>query len=133
MFTQAKHATYARRTFQRDRISKKAKKRLVKMRTCQHSDRARVNARRLARRHRKARKRRLAVTPYGRWAIPAYIVMCESKGSYTAQNPSGAYGAYQLMPTWWGHLGRKPTPREQDAIAARLWNGGAGRSHWVCA
>ena len=72
-------------------------------------------------------------TPYGHWSIPAYIVMCESGGSYTAQNASGAFGAYQLMPTWWAHLGRKPTPAEQDAIAARLWAGGAGASHWLCA
>jgi hypothetical protein len=66
-------------------------------------------------------------------AIPCYITACESGDSYTAQNPSGAYGRYQLMPEWWDYLGRKPTPAEQDRIAADLWAGGAGAGNWLCA
>lgn len=61
------------------------------------------------------------------WAIPYYIVECESGGSYTASNPSGATGAYQLM------IGGGGDPASQDAAAAALWNGGAGASNWTCA
>ena len=87
--------------------------------------------------HRHAERERHRVTPYdckgGPSAIPCYITACESGDSYTAENPSGAYGRYQLMPEWWDHLGRKPTPAEQDLIAADLWDGGAGAGNWVCA
>lgn len=73
------------------------------------------------------------LTPYGRWAIPGYIVACESHGSWSAYNPSGALGPYQL-------LGKgAPFPADTRAkrlthhrIAGALWNGGAGASHWVC-
>jgi hypothetical protein len=68
-------------------------------------------------------------------AIPAYIVACESGGSWSAYNPSGAAGIYQIMPFW-----GRPFPvdsvedkREHHRIAARIWNGGAGASNWVCA
>lgn len=88
--------------------------------------------------HRRAERERLTVTPYncgsaGRSAIPCAVMFCESGGSYTARNPSGAYGRYQLMPEWWSNLGREPTPAEQDRIAAELWAGGAGAGNWVCA
>jgi hypothetical protein len=71
----------------------------------------------------------------GRWAIPASIVMCESGGNYNAVNgSSGARGAYQLMPsTYYGHGGDGSwSPADQDRVAARVWNGGAGRSQWAC-
>lgn len=74
------------------------------------------------------------ITPYPGggecWAIPYYIVACESGGDLGAQNASsGAYGAYQLL----GHGEYPGMPKaEQDAIAAGLWAGGAGRSNWVC-
>lgn len=71
----------------------------------------------------------------GRWAIPGSIVMCESGGDYGAVNPgSGARGAYQLLPsTYYGHGGDGSwSPQDQDRVAARVWNGGAGRSQWVC-
>lgn len=71
----------------------------------------------------------------GCWAIPGYIVACESGGSWSAYNPSGAAGPYQIMPEW-----GRPWPidsvedkREHHRIAARIWNGGAGASNWVCA
>lgn len=126
---------YVRAVYGRQDVSRKAQRRVAGMRLCLASRAQSVRAKRLTRRVRNRYKQRKlinAATPYGNWAIPAAIVMCESKGSFTAQNPSGAYGAYQLMPTWWSHLGRKPTPAEQHAIAAKLWNGGAGRSNWVC-
>jgi muramidase (phage lysozyme) len=64
--------------------------------------------------------------------------MCESGGSYTAENPSSsASGAYQIIDsTWNGYAGYSHAsdapPHVQDAKAAELWAGGAGRSHWVC-
>lgn len=81
-----------------------------------------------------------ALTPYdcgsaGRWAIPCYIVECESGYSWSAYNPSGAAGPYQIMPMW-----GRPWPiysdydkAEHHRIAASIWNGGAGASNWVCA
>ena len=78
------------------------------------------------------------LTPYPgpngtHWAIPYSIVACESGGSWTAANPSGAIGPYQLL----GHGAPWPVTSEADKlahhrIAAALWNGGAGRSNWVC-
>jgi septal ring factor EnvC (AmiA/AmiB activator) len=72
----------------------------------------------------------------GDWAIPEAIVMCESGGNYSARNPSGAYGAYQIMPEHWNggicnDLGRDRAG--QDECAARIWNGGSGAGNWVCA
>lgn len=70
------------------------------------------------------------ITPYSGggscWAIPYSIVQCESGGSYSAHNPSGASGAYQLM------SGGGGSKSEQDQAAARLYAGGAGRGNWVC-
>lgn len=79
-----------------------------------------------------------ALTPYEgpngtHWAIPWSIVSCESGGSWSAYNPSGAVGPYQLL--GWG----APFPVTSEAdklahhrIAAMVWDGGAGRSNWVC-
>lgn len=90
---------------------------------------------------RKLRRKRelVALTPYscgsaGRFAIPCYIVACESGYSWSAYNPSGALGPYQLL--GWG----APFPvvswadkMEHHRIAGDLWDGGGGASHWVCA
>ena len=63
--------------------------------------------------------------------------MCESGGNYNALNPSsGAGGAYQFLPeTYKGLGGQYKAPHlapkwEQDRLAAKLWNGGAGRGNW---
>jgi hypothetical protein len=75
-----------------------------------------------------------ALTPYGKWAIPEYIVMCESGGSWSAANPSGAIGPYQLLnkgAVW--PVVTKADKLEHHRIASDLWAGGAGASHWVCA
>lgn len=80
------------------------------------------------------------LTPYdcgraGRFAIPCYIVACESGYSWAAYNPSGAAGPYQIMPEWgrpWPATSR--TARmTHHRIAARIWAGGAGARNWVCA
>jgi len=67
------------------------------------------------------------------WAIPYSIVSCESHGDWGAANPSGAVGAYQLL--GWGAPYPARTWEQKMAnhrIAARVWNGGAGRANWVC-
>lgn len=83
----------------------------------------------------------------GAFSIPRPIVMCESGGNYRAVNntPAGQAngtpaGAYQITgPTWIANGGGKyaqtadaATPAQQDEIAARIWNGGAGRGNWAC-
>jgi peptidoglycan hydrolase CwlO-like protein len=79
----------------------------------------------------------------GRWlggpyAIPTYIVMCESGGDYGAVNPSsGAGGAYQILPSTWELYGGQGEPQnaskeEQDRIAGEIWADSGGGA-WVCA
>jgi septal ring factor EnvC (AmiA/AmiB activator) len=90
-----------------------------------------------------AASRAAAEETVGRWlggpyAIPTYIVMCESGGNYSALNPSsGAGGAYQILPSTWDLYGGKGAPHEapkaeQDRIAAEIW-ADSGGSAWVCA
>ena len=68
----------------------------------------------------------------GEWAIPTYIVMCESGGDWYAHNASGASGPYQIMPMHFGgELAMNQSRAAQHAKAAELWNGGRGRSHWA--
>jgi septal ring factor EnvC (AmiA/AmiB activator) len=89
-----------------------------------------------------AANRAAAEETVGRWlggpyAIPAYIVMCESGGNYSALNPSsGAGGAYQILPSTWALYGGQGAPQdaskaEQDRIAAEIW-ADSGASAWVC-
>jgi septal ring factor EnvC (AmiA/AmiB activator) len=79
------------------------------------------------------------VVASGGWAIPASVVICESGGQNLPPNSAGASGYYQILPsTWTGEGGTGPAaylaPKsEQDAIAAKLWDGGAGARNWVCA
>jgi hypothetical protein len=66
------------------------------------------------------------------WAIPEYIVMCESGGDFNARNPSGAYGAYQIMPgTAAGYGCDLSTPAGQHRCAAKIY-AAEGASPWVC-
>ena len=73
------------------------------------------------------------------FVIPWAIVQCESGGQNLPPNSAGASGYYQIIPsTWRGEGGSGPAaylaPKaEQDQIAAKLWNGGAGAGNWVCA
>ena len=77
--------------------------------------------------------------PSGGWAIPYAIVLCESGGQNLTPNYAGASGYYQIMPATWKLFGGSgpaaylASKSEQDAVASRIWNGGAGASNWVCA
>jgi peptidoglycan hydrolase CwlO-like protein len=74
----------------------------------------------------------------GPYAIPTYIVMCESGGNYQAYNASsGAGGAYQILPSTWTAYGGEGAPQdgskaEQDRIAGEIWRA-SGPSAWSCA
>lgn len=74
----------------------------------------------------------------GPYAIPTYIVMCESGGNYHALNASsGAGGAYQILPSTWRAYGGRGAPQnapkaEQDRIAGEIWRD-SGPSAWACA
>lgn len=71
-------------------------------------------------------------TATGGYAIPSYIVECESGGDYGASNPSGAYGAYQIMPGTASAYGCDlSTPAGQDSCAAEIY-AAEGSSPWVC-
>jgi septal ring factor EnvC (AmiA/AmiB activator) len=80
-----------------------------------------------------------ALGPSGGWAIPYPIVLCESGGQNLPPNSAGASGYYQIIPSTWqgaggtGAAAYLASKAEQDAVATRLWNGGAGASNWVCA
>lgn len=77
--------------------------------------------------------------PGGPWAIPWAIVQCESGGQNLGPNWAGASGYYQFIPATWKGLGGstkhayQASKAEQDRLAARLWNDGAGASNWDCA
>lgn len=65
--------------------------------------------------------------------IPDYIVTRESGGDPMAQNPSGAFGCYQIMPEWWSGACSgldRYTIDGQKQCASIIWNGGAGASNW---
>jgi septal ring factor EnvC (AmiA/AmiB activator) len=80
-----------------------------------------------------------ALGPSGGWAIPYAIVLCESGGQNLPPNSAGASGYYQIIPSTWSSFGGSgpaaylASKSEQDAVASRIWNGGAGASNWACA
>ena len=75
------------------------------------------------------------------WAIPAYVVQCESGGQNLPPNYAGASGYYQIIPSTWLAYGGgqyapaayEATAQQQAAIASKIWDGGSGASQWVCA
>lgn len=89
----------------------------------------------------KERRYEDSITPYGEWAIPGYIVYCESTYENQPPNSAGASGYYQIVPSTWaayGGLAYAPqaylsSKTGQDVIAGRIWAGGAGASQWTCA
>jgi septal ring factor EnvC (AmiA/AmiB activator) len=80
-----------------------------------------------------------ALGPSGGWAIPYPIVLCESGGQNLPPNSAGASGYYQIIPSTWAAFGGSgpaaylTSKAEQDAVATRIYNGGAGVSNWDCA
>lgn len=66
------------------------------------------------------------------------IMECESGGSLTAENPtSSASGKWAFIDSTWDNFGgyahAKDAPESvQDEKARQVWDGGRGRSHWVC-
>ena len=72
------------------------------------------------------------------WAIPYAIVLCESGGQNLPPNSAGASGYYQIIPSTWrlyggtGSAAYLASKAEQSAVAARIWDNGAGASNWVC-
>jgi len=80
-----------------------------------------------------------ALGPGGGWAIPYAIVLCESGGQNLPPNWAGASGYYQIIPSTWAMFGGTgpaaylTSKAEQDAVATRIWNGGAGAVNWDCA
>ena len=132
----------ARRSVRRAPLTSHEKRTIRRVVRCQRSARSRRVVRFHWQRYRRAYHRRqavLAVTPYPgpngtRWSIPWRVVACESGGRWGAYNPSGAAGPYQIMA-----MHGRPFPVRTSAdrlrhhqIAANLWRGGAGASHWVC-
>ncbi len=65
----------------------------------------------------------------GYFSVPCYIIACESHGSWTAANPSGAIGPYQLL--GWG----APWPARsfRDRVRHHEIAAGLSLSNWVCA
>jgi hypothetical protein len=67
---------------------------------------------------------------------PCYVMMRESRGNITAQNPrSTASGKWQFLDSTWAGFGgyakaRYAPESVQDAKARQLWNHGRGCSHW---
>jgi hypothetical protein len=108
---------------------------------CQARPRSRLILRRHELRYRRHHLQRLELirlTPYdcgaiGRFAVPCWIIMRESRGRWGAANTaSTAVGPYQML-----DLHGRPWPIRSAAdrlahhrIAAHLWAGGAGCSHW---
>jgi hypothetical protein len=139
------YRAYASRAYGRRSVGRAAHRRLAYMRKCQHSrwatrEVARYRAR--FKRERLERRRSQACTPYGRWAIPPYIVMRESHGQ-NVPNASGsdASGYYQMLDSTFHGAGGPDLPGRYDAMhspkgvqdcaADRLWAGGAGSGHWA--
>lgn len=92
-----------------------------------------------------ARGRRRAIrayhrlTPYvglgSRFAIPVYIVACESGGDWNAVNPSsGAFGAYQELPSTYSAYCHScdGSHMDQHRVARDVWNS-VGPGAWACA
>jgi hypothetical protein len=74
------------------------------------------------------------------WAIPAYIVSCESGGDYTPDAGLKFGGAYGILrSTWYAYGGgayasqaNYATPWQQDRIARLIWLD-VGPGAWACA
>lgn len=135
LYTQAKHAHYARIIYRhRSDVTRRAQRRVLRLRLCQHTGEAQTNAKRLTRRLRKAYEVRKSLTPYycpghgtKKWyAIECYIVQKESGFNPNADN--GSHCGYYQLDYDYGGCG---SVAAQDRVAASLWAGGRGKYvHW---
>lgn len=74
------------------------------------------------------------------WALPAYIVDCESGGDYTPGRGLTYGGAYGLLPSTWQQYGGSRWAAQanfapahaQDIVASRVWQA-VGAGAWSCA
>jgi hypothetical protein len=121
-------------------VTRSERQKLRRMRRCDRRPATRSSLLRLNRATRAAWLLRVdPLLPYGRWAIPGPIVMCESHGQNLPPNGAGASGYYQIIPSTWrsyggaGYAAYLTAKPEQDTVASRIWAGGAGASQWTCA
>jgi hypothetical protein len=83
----------------------------------------------LYRRYRQITPYRCQRGSYGTWAIPCYIIACESHFSWSAANPSGAVGPYQEL--GWG--APFPVRNFRDKLRHHEIAHSLSLSNWVCA
>jgi hypothetical protein len=114
LYSQRYHRSYARSVYKRSHISRRATKKLKRLRMCAKSAKAGRNMRHVEYRLATLRRERLelrAVTPFGPcyggyWAVPCEIIGGESKGNWDAENKYGCKGPYQFCghdPPWPAH------------------------------
>jgi hypothetical protein len=145
LFTQAEYRKYAKRVFLRETIKRPARERLERMRTCQHSRKARTNVRTYTKRLKRERWQR---THYWQWqrsllspAMKATLRRlrgCETRGIPYPQNyrwKGHHRGAYQYTFSTWARAGGSgdpadASPAEQDVRTA--WFFPSHRSEWAC-
>lgn len=123
-------------------VTRSERQMLRRMRRCDRWPSTRTSLLRLNRQARAAWLLRIhPPLPYGLWAIPPAIVMCESTGQNLPPNSAGASGYYQIIPGTWSAYGGDAyasqaylAPKiDQDIIAGKIWDGGAGAQQWTCA
>lgn len=115
---------YASRVYKRDKISKRAKRRIRMMHICQDTFKQRITVGRWHAKYVKARANRNAYSPVG--GILYAIRLCESGNNYSTNTGNGFYGAYQFtLGTWQAYGGsgypHLASPAEQDRVAANLY------------
>lgn len=100
-------------------------------------------AERLRRREERRAERPYDCGSYGRFAVPCYVVACESGFDFRARNASStAGGAYQVIDSTWrayggtsyadSHPAAVAPKSEQHEVAARVLRG-QGMGAWECA
>lgn len=144
-FTQKQYKHYAKAVYKRPTISRKARQRLVHMRLCQHSPKARKNVRRLTHRLKVQRYHRMhywewqrSLLSAGTKAMLARLRGCETRGIAFPANyrwQGHHRGAYQYDWATWRQAGgygdpALASPAEQDVRTARFYP--SHRGQWAC-
>jgi hypothetical protein len=144
-FTQKQYKHYAKAVYKRPTISRKARQRLVQMRLCQHSPKARANVKRLTHKLKVQRYHRMhywewqrSLLSPGTKAMLARLRGCETRGIAFPSNYhwDGHHdGAYQYDGATWHQAGGtgfayQASPAEQDVRTA--WFYPSHRGQWAC-